>query len=298
MALTIWNPLLLDRIHMTVGVSGKTLYGASVSRLYSIKAKQAILVPNGKIVVVQGNYITRIDYYPDKNRDKVAEIELGSTKSKYKYFKLSLYSSKFKAGEFESLKKMLAQMLPEFNYQKLYYTAKVSYIELAADTRSHDKHGFIPFRSRCNKSHIDPHNGYKGATYLGSEDSSLFFSIYDKHKQLVDKKQVTPHAVHTRIELRQRYTGLSPCELLAGLKNQFVKLEVADLHGARQASKEKAWQIFIDRCLVVGSADALAALPKKQRTAYMKLLRANAAWWWKPQHVWKNLPHALSVIVP
>lgn len=298
MAVSIWKGLLIDRIHMCVAVGGKDLYGFVLSQVHGMKDIQAQLVPHGKIMVNSKKYHTRMDYYPKKNKDKIADIEIGTTKSKHKYFKLGLYPSKFGPGEFEHFKYILEVLLPEFNYPCLYNTSKVSYIELAADSLSITAHSFIPFRARCNCSKVfHEQDGSKGTTYVGSETSKLMFRIYDKFKQLMAKNLPAPYKKHTRIEARCGSNGLSPCDLLSQMVNPFEKLEVADLLAARNASKAKEWQSFLDQCLIVGSAKALAQHPK-QRKNFMCMLRAAAVWWWNPQHVWKGLPRALCAIAP
>lgn len=159
----------IDRIHMSVSVTSKDLYGFVIAQLHGMKDLQSELLPNGKITVRIEKYLTRMSYYPNKKR-KIAEIEIGTTKSKHKYFRLSLFPSQFGSGEFENFKEVLALMLPEFNYQKLYSTAKVSYIELAADSASQAQHSFIHFRAKCNSSEIIPESdGTKGSTYVGSK---------------------------------------------------------------------------------------------------------------------------------
>src|SRR5450759_4289811 len=121
MAVTIWRWLLIDRIHMSVGIGSKDLYGLVLSQLYGLKDIQADLVPNGKITINSGKYQTRLNYYPVKKKDKIADIVIGVTKSKHLYFTLCLYPTKFGPGEFEQFKETMSILLPEeFNYQRLY----------------------------------------------------------------------------------------------------------------------------------------------------------------------------------
>ncbi len=79
--------------------------------------------------------------------------------------------------------------------------------------------------------------------------------------------------------------------------NPFMRLEVADLHAARQITLNKRWQEFLNRCLALGSATALTYYPK-QRKQYAGFLRKASASWWKPEKVWTGLPQALAVIAP
>ena len=297
MAVHIWKYLLIDRINISISIGSKELYSFALEQLYGIKELQTNLVPHGKFKIAKYKYLTRLDYYPTE-KNKIADIEVGTTKSKHRYFRLGLYPSKFGAGEFEHFKEVLALLLPEFDYQKLYKTGRVSYIELAADSLSHIIHSFIPFRSRCSCSFIFvDKNGKAGTTYIGSKTSNLRFCIYDKHKQLTESNAPATYDKHTRIEARSRHIGLMPCELLEKMSNPFEKLEIADLQKARDASKDKIWQAFLDQCLKVGSAQALSQNPKK-RKQFMKMLRASAAPWWNPQHIWEGLPKALKAIKP
>lgn len=296
MTVTIWRWLLIDRIHMSVGIGSKDLYGFALSSLKGMKDIQADLVPNGKITITSGQFRTRLNYYPTM-QEKIADIEIGVTKSKHRYFRLGLYPTKFGPGEFEHFKMVLDTLLPEFNYQRLFDSANVSYIELAADSLSHIAHSFIPFRGKCNCSHIFvDQEGNKGSTYLGSKVSALRFCIYDKRKQQLEKNKVATYNRHTRIEARNRYIGLCPCEL-PQMDNPFGRLDIADLKAARKISKGKAWQGFLNRCLEVGSAQALVEHPK-QRQQYRKMLKTAAALWWNPADIWLGLPRAVNVIAP
>src|ERR1051326_1928759 len=152
-AVEIWKTLVIDRMNITVGIGGKDLHGFVLTQLKGMRDIQADLVPNGKIKIIPSQYTTRLDYHPTKKK-KIADIEVGVTKSKHRYFRLGLYPSKFVAGEFEHLKWILSTLLDDFNYQKLYASGNVSYVELAADSLSHAAHSFIPFRPKCGYSAI------------------------------------------------------------------------------------------------------------------------------------------------
>ena len=298
MSLNIWVFLLVDRIHINVGIVAADLYGFVVAQLKGMEDIQGKLVPDGKIIVTENYSWTRMDYYPTKTK-KIAEVWVGTTKTKHRYFKLVLYPSKFKQGQFEHFKWVLDMLLPDFKYQKLFDTGRVSYIELAIDSLTHAAHSFIPFRAMSNKSSIFVEKtGVKGSTYVGSSLSKLWFCIYDKHKHQIDKSYAAIEPLRTRIESRSRHIGLSPCNLQEKMVNPFLKLEIASLKKARDASKDKLWQGFLDLCLIDGSAAALAHQTKYKRTQYLKMLRAAAVPWWNPQGVWPELPRALKVIAP
>jgi hypothetical protein len=105
MSVNIWRWLLVDRIHISVNVS-KYLHGVVVTQLKGMKDIQADLVPDGKITVFHKKFSTRLDYCPTKKK-KIADIEIGATKSGHGYFRLGLYPSKFEPGEFEHFKEVL-----------------------------------------------------------------------------------------------------------------------------------------------------------------------------------------------
>lgn len=300
MGLYIYRCLLVDRIHITIKIIGDEIYSAILEILQEggIEDIAADLVPNGKIKIKSypGKGFTKLDYYPAK--DKIAEIHVGTTKTKSRYFKLVLYPSKFKLGEFDGLKYMLASVFPGFEYETLFKAGRVTYLELSADNYSKKAHSFIPFCKRCTASLIWNDKGEKGTTYTGSPTGSSYFRTYDKHRQLLKKKKTPAHQMHTRIESVSRHLGISPASLLSDMSNPFLKLEIADLQAARNLTNDEVWQKFLDDCLERGSPKALSSLSKKQRKLYMEMLRKTKAGWWSPTNVWADFPKALEKIHP
>ncbi len=90
---------------------------------------------------------------------------------------------------------------------------------------------------------------------------------------------------------------ISPAELVLKMPNPFKTLEIADLQAARQASKDKQWQGFVDQSSVLGSATVLRQQPKR-RKQNMALLRASAANWRNPSSTWKGFAQAAQRIAP
>src|SRR5258706_15153157 len=128
MALTKWRALLIDRVHITVGIQSKSLYGLARSQLNGMKQIQSDIVPHGYIIMHKDDFTTRIGIYPTKNR-MIAGIEVGATKMKKYYFRLALHPQSFVGSEFQDFQLVLFALLDEFNYQKLYQTGRVSYVE-------------------------------------------------------------------------------------------------------------------------------------------------------------------------
>jgi len=300
MTVSIWYRQIIDRIHMSISL-GKSpqLYGVLIGQLTGMKDIQSDLVPKGKITVSAKKYVTRLGYYPADKKRKIAELEMGSTKSGHMYFRLGLYPSKFMPGEFAIFREHL-ELLFQMPYDVLFQQARVSYLELAADSLTYKLGSFIPFRSRINHSKIWKLNGVPhGTLWLGSLLSKLKFSCYNKGKQLMDTGCAEHEVVRTRIEARLRHVGMTAAELLEKLPNPFISLEIADVLKAREISTDPDWHLFLDQCLYeVGSAAALSQCSKSTRKKYIAMLRASAADWWKPSFLWKGLAPAIAAIAP
>ncbi|HQR02851.1 MAG TPA: hypothetical protein PK974_01940 [Rhodocyclaceae bacterium] len=273
--------------------------------------EQQHLLPGGRMMLSPEEYTTRLDYYPvyshkKADRRKIADITIGAhgipgLKTVHRYLTLGLYPSQFKAGEFEHLQALLDLYLDDINYAKLYAYGKVNHLELASDTLTQKHHSFIAYRKYCSKSHIyKDDDGYLGTTYIGSLESDLFFRVYDKRKQLLDKQKplITDSPVHTRIEVAMGRLKRSPASLIH-MSNPFSKLQVTELEQAKALSDDQNWQNFLTACLTAdGAPDALAALPAYTRTKYLGMLDDVPAWWWKPDLIWERLPEALARIAP
>lgn len=298
MTISIWYPQIVDRIHMTISIPKKSkLYGVLIGQLLGMKDIQSDLVPKGKITISKQQYITRLGYYPSDKKRKIADLEIGSTKSGHMYFKLGLYPSKFQSKEFSKFKDHL-ETLFQIPYDVMFYTAKVAYIELAADSMTHQFHTFIPFCQRINCSKGWPEEGEKNTMYLCSKLSKKRFCIYNKAKQLTDSKCAGKHKIRTRFEARLRHIGMAASEITEHLPNPFSCLEIADLPKARALSADLQWQSFLDQCLEEGSAYALSQCQKPIRKKYMAKLRDAAVTWWNPDYLWQVLPTALEAISP
>jgi len=299
MTISIWYPQIIDRIHMTISIGKNShLYGVLIGQLTGMKDIQSNLVPNGKITVSKQKYVTRLGYYPSDKKRKIADLEIGSTKSSHMYFKLGIYPSKFQSNEFAIFKEHL-EILFQIPYDLMFHTAKVSYIELAADSMTHRFQTFIPFRQRINLSEAWPLGDVERSTvYLGSKLSKKRLCIYNKAKELADKKCVGKYRIRTRFEARLRHIGISASEIQEHLPNPFSCLEIANLAKARDVSTSAEWHCFLDQCLDVGSATALSQCTKPVRMQYMMALRTCAPKWWNPDYLWQVLPRALEAIAP
>lgn len=302
MAIETWYRLSIDRVHMSLAIAKNDYpYGVFLGQLYEMKAMQSEILLAGKITICKKEYSTRLSYYPRKKGGKIADIEIGVTPTKHRYFRLGLYPSKFRGDDFSNLKGHLNAFFGHYFYDAVYEHSNVTYVELATDNLSHQKQSFIPYRSRMNKSFVYlTKDGQKGATYLGGVKSQVRYCFYDKAKQLIETQQATNHhhAIRTRIEARIRRPKLKPCELISLLPDPFVGLGIADLATARQLSKSESFHQFLDDCELNGSAAALAKCDTSVRKRNTKLLQSSNASWWKPGYAWGGLANAIAAIAP
>jgi hypothetical protein len=300
MAISIWYWQIIDRIHMSIGL-GKNpqLYGVLIGQLTGMKDIQSDLVPKGKITVSKEKYVTRLGYYPADKKRKIAELEMGSTKTGHMYFRLGLYPSKFRPGEFTKFREQL-ELLFQLPYDLLFQQARVSYLELAADSLTYNMGSFIPFHARINHSKMwKSKDVAHGTLNLCSLLSKKRFCFYDKAKQLTESGCPGHEVIRTRIEARLRHIGMSTSEIPEKLPNPFASLEIADVLKARKVSDDPYWQSFLDQCLYGnGSATALSQCSKSTRKEYVAMLRASRADWWKPDFLWKGLGQAMAVVSP
>ncbi len=298
MAVNIQKSLVLDRIRFFVYVPSKELFSYALSQLYEIAALKKQWVPQGQITVKSKYSKTRLTYCPQKKRC-IASIELGATKNQKLYFRLDLLPTRFFGDEFEVFKEILGLLLDEFNYLKLYKTARISYLELAVDSLSRPIGSFLPFRVKTGSSMVYPLPDATGGIYLGSPSGRVHFCIYDKKRQIIEKLKETPqHSIQTRLEARIHSTGLSASELLASLKNPFVKLEVADLDVLNALPPVPGLGAFLAQSAQAGACVALNALSAYDRRKILSLLRKAMAKWWNPNKIWEKFPRSLQVIKP
>ncbi|WP_220635663.1 replication initiation factor domain-containing protein [Georgfuchsia toluolica] len=300
----------MDRIGITVVISGQNLYKHVYGQFYSMRDEQKQLLPEGKIKIRQNKYSMRLDYYAaythkKAGRRKIADITLGANKlpgklALHRYMTLTLYPSQFQDGEFDHFKSVFDMMFDPIMYPVLFQTGKVNYLELAADSLSHNHHSFLPYRKYVTKSDIyKKGDSYLGTTYLGSNTSGLRFRLYDKAKQLNDtgKSTFTKIFPHTRIEAVMRRLGVAPVDLIK-MKNPFKKMLIADLAKAQSACADEEWQNFMSESQQEGVPAALSKLPANKRKKYLGMLDDMQVPWWNPDEVWKELPLALSRIEP
>jgi hypothetical protein len=294
---TVWLGPLIDVIGITIPFDN-SFYGHVLNQFYLIKLDQKTFVPYGEVRVWKGGpYITHMSYVVDKSRGRMALVTIGTSKSHYKYLKLTLYPQKYKEEDFEIFCEVILGELLLAPYQIFFETGHVSYLEIAADTISHSVEEIIPFRPHTQTSFVYDDDGLKGTRYIGSMASNLRYAIYDKNKCLLDKGQKTEYKSRTRIEARLKKTKLTPLKLTE-LKNPFKKIEIADASVAHLASNSDDWKKFIYDCEEYGASVALSLLPKIVRKDFETILRGCSAPWWNADFIWSGFPQALERIVP
>jgi hypothetical protein len=296
----IWfRPLVVDYLSVTAKLGSSAALKNASDNLWGLLKSAKDVYPGGKIIRRPNCVGMHIHLYPEKTRE-IAEFQAAMTESGHKYFRLVLHPSKFKGSDFPYLQQVLAHWVKPFSYASLFHHGRVTRIDFAADDLVHPAHSFLPFKSFANVSSIFVDSlGYKGALYLGSVTSESEFSIYDKARKLKQEGHQLQFSTQTRIEARLRQLGIHPSEILAKVKNPFLRLEIADLQKLYSSSVSQDWQDFITNCKCDGSARALASLPNKYvRQQYMKRLRQSPVSWWQPAKVWNGFESAIEKLEP
>jgi len=306
MTLHFMTPLLLDRIGITVVIGDKDAYYKLQAKFYSMQKMQGQLLPQGKIKVNKKEYEMRLDYYASFNkpdRRKIADITIGTYILNgviKRYFKLTLYPSQFKAGDFDRFKEILETELPDFRYEKLYYTGRVTYLELAVDSLTHKNHTFLPLRLYCSKSWIYPRkDGTRGTLYLGHKTSNMRTRFYNKRRKFLDAGKPVPYVQYpaqTRIEAVMRQLHHTPATL-PQMENPFRHILVIDLYKAESASNDPIWLELISMSKVTGLPKALSQFPQHRKN-HMKALKKLQVSWFHPEKIWSDLPNAVAIIAP
>lgn len=290
--------LAIDRIHMTIGVTGGDAYSFLIAQLYGLLDSSLNLLPNGTFKLSKEKYRKRLSFCPEKNR-VTADLIVGVTKSKHQYLTLVLYPSKFSSGDFERIRFVLDTLFPDWSYEMLFAEAKISYIEIARDILNKHAASFLPYHPAARTSMFYKNkDGSNGAAYLGSVKSNKRYCVYDKAKQLIETQGKSKFTKRMRVEARLRKTGLTASQLADGLKNPFQGLELIEIQKLLSISSETDWVSFVEECCSSGTAHALKLCDKKLRKLYKFRLVSAKVGWWNPKQWWAQLPSALAVIQP
>lgn len=146
---------------------------------------------------------------------------------------------------------------------------RIQNIELDMDIKSPmEEFIFIAPKTRIENTYYQQ----KGSIYLGSKYSPHSFIIYDKQKQLYEKKhKVIPHSL-TRIEARIRRVNL-PMSQLPALNNPFKSILVIPLKRLTNIPLNKPITAFLD-ALQAGSTgqEAYQQQGKEGRRALLQAL--------------------------
>lgn len=298
--MAMYLPMVIDRIHMNVVIPSKALHSFLWDQLYEMKALQKELIPNGKLKLRKEHSTTYLDVWPSSGR-KIAELVVGFAKKKKSthYFKLVLYPSKFRQGEFVWLENLMALLLGGLTYSAMFLNAKVTYLELAIDCLNKNNADYLPHSAKARRSYVYPEkSGYKGSQYVGSLDSERRFCFYDKARQLKEKQGGSPFHKLVRMEARLKKTGLKVFELYEELKNPFEHLELLSLQCLREAAEDVEWSAFLDACESQGIALSLWACDEETRALYKNRLQAAKVQWWDPAKAWKGWPEAFRSLLP
>lgn len=291
---------LIDRMRIAGLIISSTHKELFISKLHEIKNELKNVLSIGYVRVHFINSVAVLSYYL-KKRQAVARIMISKGKDEKHRLMWDLWPHRFKNSEFEIFHNFVFNKLnnePAFHYATAYNKGHVSYIEIACDLVDSKIYDYIYWKDKTQKSFIYITNqGEKGAIYLGSKNSDIYFCIYNKAKQLRETGQDTPFKNLLRIEARLRRTNLKPCQL-GNLANPFEKLKIASAIDCKKLSVDSLWQHFIHIAKEQGSAQAFSFLNKKERKKYKKLLHLALAKFWKPQIIMNSFDKAIEPIKP
>ena len=270
------------------------------SKLHEIRNELKNVLKTGYVRVHFINGIAVLSYYL-KKKQAVARIMVSTGKDKKHHLIWELWPHRFQQAEFETFHHFVSSKLnhdPAFRYERAYYEGHVSYLELACDVIGPQIYDFIYWKDKTRKSLIYiTSKGEKGAIYLGSKNSDLYFCIYNKAKQLKETGQDTQLNNFLRIEARLRRTKLKPYQL-GHLENPFMKLNIASAIDCKNINANSQWQHFLYIAKEQGSAKAFSLLNKKERKKYKDRLSLALAKFWRPQTITNSIGKAMEPIKP
>ena len=232
-------------------------------------------------------------HFKTKHNLAMVRIVVGITKSKDYYITWELWPQNITADDFKFFTTTILKLndgYPAFIYDNVFSKGKINKIELACDLKTPDIHELIFWKPRTRSSHIYkyPNSTQKGTKYLGSLKSQLRFAIYDKAKQLREKKIYTPWQSYTRIEARLAKIKIT-LKQLPNIISPFLKLHISSAIDCKEKWKEPEWHQFIETALEFGYSTAISIQTKTARTIFHKRLKECAVTFWKPEGLLINL---------
>jgi len=137
--------------------------------------------------------------------------------------------------------------------------------------------------------------------YLGGSESPRQIKIYDKRaEQRARIKDLSGLNINSsplvRIEIKLKSLDQSIMDLIA-LPNPFRPITISRFDSLeRGASVEES--MFIDSVRYRGAVDAIARLPRKERSRYRAFVRDRNEPWWNPEKLWETWPAPLQSFAP
>lgn len=232
----------------------------------------------------------------------MVRLVAGITKAKDYYITWELWPQNITAHDFKFFTTAISKLnyeYPAFIYDIAFSKGKVNKIELACDLLNVPIYDLIFWKPKTRKSTIykDKISKQKGTKYVGSSTSQLYFAIYDKAKQLKDKKKYTPWKSYTRIEARLNKTNMTLTQL-SNIESPFIKLQIASAINCQIKWQEPKWLEFIEQALEIGYSMAISGLDKSTRQIFQKRLKECAFENWKPISLLSNFPNEVAKLHP
>lgn len=192
---------------------------------------------------------------------------------------------------------------PQYGLDYLLAHGKVTRVDFAVDIASEEVNEFLFSYPKIQQ--VEVIRSKSGRTeYLGAKSKTgKRIIIYDRlpaikgqnaKKFYAPQQQIPePDQPIMRIEMRL-YPQDTAFKDLSVLKNPFESLTVAAFKPKQD--DDPMWNLFLALARFEGAQATLGRLTKHKRTEYTAKLKKGTVGWWKPAHIWDQLPAVLSSI--
>jgi hypothetical protein len=180
-------------------------------------------------------------------------------------------------------------------YAEFFDAAKISEVEIAIDIEGVQKEScfFVDRKVRVHNPLLEA----QGTLYLGGENSKNQLCIYDKQKEVKEKRGVSFPQPWTRIEATLRGSGLALNEMHT-LKCPFESLLVIEAAKLKAMNGGKVIEQFKRRVFELGLHPQCAYQVSDAKEELADALNDAAPDWYQRELIWKGFPEAVYLIAP
>jgi len=215
----------IDKIHITQKLTEPHHRRAIVSRMYEYAAKyneQPFPKMNCQHAVV-------LNYKPEYKNNRLLFC-VNTNNPNRPFVQMFFNPSCLLPEDLDIVVNNIRFILGDRLFYKLFSEGNVSQLDIAFDIKNitFDDLVFNRNRQRSGGGHFShDKDGRIGTYYIGSESSDLRYRIYNKTKQLFDKKGIDAPYPITRIEAEIKIN--QPLRMIANIKNPFERFDVFKL---------------------------------------------------------------------